>query len=135
MASFVRKLIGALVLCLAVLLALENAEELKHSVRFTCDFFVPGWKFETPAIPLFFVILVAFVLGLLYSWLNGVIAIIAAKSEAFFLQKKIKTLEKELVEERSSSAKTIEEPPAVEAAKDNSDEAPLENPPGVEPSP
>ncbi|TAL17778.1 LapA family protein [bacterium] len=134
MASFVRKLIGALVLCLAVLLALENAEELKHSVRFTSDFFIPGWKFETPPIPLFFVILVAFVLGLLYSWLNGLIAIVAAKSESFFLQKKIKTLEKELVDERSSSARVAEEP-APETANSKSEVSSGEPPPGVEPSP
>ncbi|TLN17677.1 LapA family protein [bacterium] len=98
MAAFLRKIIGAILLGLAVLLAVENAEELKQTIRLSCDFFIEGWKFHSPPLPIFFVIILAFIVGLLYSWLTGLISVVAAKIENLLLKQKVEKLQKKLDE-------------------------------------
>lgn len=62
---FIKNFIMFLIVAIILLFFIQNSPQLSYNFVFGLDLYVPGLKWESAGIPLFFVVLLAFLLGVL----------------------------------------------------------------------
>ena len=99
MLGLFRKLILVVVLCLLVLFAYQNAGPLSQTLQLRLHLY--AWNGETPNIPMVFLLVVCFLLGVLAAGVHGVYERLGRRLDVRKRDKRIRALEKELAELRS----------------------------------
>ena len=82
----IKAIISVVLMLLAVILIVENLEQLSQQLTLKVDFYFWGWK--TEPMSFYFVIIIVFLLGILIASLFGMF-------ERFKLKKKIRVISKE----------------------------------------
>lgn len=98
MLSFVRKFGVALLLVFVILFGFQNLTALSTLVSFKFDYYVPGWVFVTPAFPVVFLLVAAFLGGMIAAGFQGFYESLARRLDIRSRDRRIRELEKEVAE-------------------------------------
>jgi hypothetical protein len=98
MLAFVRKFGFALLLVFVILFGFQNLTALSTLVRFRFDYYVPGWVFVTPEFPVVFLLVAAFLLGMIAAGFQGFYESLARRLDVRSRDRRIRDLEKEVAE-------------------------------------
>lgn len=101
MFAFLRKFGFALVLVFVILFGFQNLAALSQTAKFELDFYVPGWVFVGPPLPLVFLLVAAFLLGMVAAGMKGFYESIARYVDIRSRDRRIRDLEKEVAELRA----------------------------------
>ena len=112
MLAFLKKLFLALCLIVLLIFLYENLEPLATKIPFVFDLFVQGWRYETPAFPVWILFAAFFLLGMLAAGFHGLYERMARRGEIRRRDKRIRELEKELSGLRAQVAE-LRPPPSV----------------------
>jgi hypothetical protein len=104
--SFVKRFGWIALLAFLILFGYENIEPLSQTAQFHFNFHVSDLIFETPELPLVFLLVGAFLLGMIAAGLQGLYEKMARRMDIRRRDKRIRELERELEELRA-------QPPAV----------------------
>jgi hypothetical protein len=115
MLAFIKKLLLALFLFVVLIFVYENMAALSQTVPFVFDLFVKGYRYESPALPVWILFAVFFLLGMLTAGFHGVYERVARHAEIRKRDKRIRDLGKEVAELRVQVAE-LRPPPAAGSA-------------------
>lgn len=96
MFAFVRKFGAALLLVFLILFGFQNLAALSQTARFELNLYVPGWVFVGPPLPLVFLLVACFLLGMIAAGFQGFYEKLARYVDIRSRDRRIRALEKEV---------------------------------------
>jgi hypothetical protein len=112
--AFLKKILVAVLVALAMIFCFQNLEALSQTASFTFSFYLSDLVFQTRSFPLFFLLISAFLLGMLAAGLHAFYGNVSRSLDLRRRERRIRELEKELEECRGRAPTTV--PAAVGTA-------------------
>ncbi len=132
MLSFVKRFAFALVFFLVILFGYQNLEPLSQTARFRFNLYAHGLVFESPELPVVFLLAAAFLLGMMAAGFQGFYGRLARRIEIRRRDRRIRELEQELAELHDTAGETAQPSltePGASGLPPTSPPAPLEENP------
>jgi hypothetical protein len=103
MLAFLKRFVFFLLLALALLFGYQNLEALSSTTKFRFDFYVKGLGLETPELPVVFLFVGFFLLGMIAAGFRGFYDRMSRRMEIRRRDRRIRELEKEVADLRSQA--------------------------------
>jgi hypothetical protein len=96
--TFLKKILVAVLVALARVFCFQNLEAVSQTASFTMNFYLADLVFVTRPFPLFFLLIAAFLLGMVAAGLQSLYGSVSRSVELRRRDRRIRDLEKELEE-------------------------------------
>ncbi len=110
---FLRIIFTTLILLLAIVFIVENLEMLRQTVTLNLDLYVT--KMETPAVPLWVMVLFCFFLGVFTTALYGIYEVLVQRQTIRQLKRNLEILAQELKSASARAGEAAAAPPGSKA--------------------